>query len=172
MLDSPRVKCLGSPDIFGRAWTPTTFATQAAAGTTRTAGEVEFVISIDSTSPLFLAHQHAAGRGKEGCSEEVEALAIDGEALGSSRGGLTSKLHVAVDGFEQPVAVILTPCQAGDSPQLLTISQPLHFVCFVILAELLARRGGLVARGRGLRVCAVQVARTPDDEWDLPPVGR
>ena len=51
----------------------------------------------------------------------MEALAVDGEALGRSRGGLTSKLHLAVNAFGLPVAVILTPGQAGDNPQLLPL---------------------------------------------------
>jgi transposase len=34
---------------------------------------------------------------------------------------LTSKLHLAVDAFGQPVAVILTAGQAGDNPQLLPL---------------------------------------------------
>lgn len=51
----------------------------------------------------------------------MEALAIDGEALGRSRGGLTSKIHLAVDGRGLPMSVILTPGQAGDNPQLLPL---------------------------------------------------
>ena len=35
------------------------------------------------------------------------------------RGGLTSKIHLAVDGRRLPMSVILTPGQAGDNPQLL-----------------------------------------------------
>jgi transposase len=61
------------------------------------------------------------GAEKRGCSPPVEALAIDGEALGRSRGGLTSKLHLAVDGRGLPMAVLLTPGQAGDNPQLLPL---------------------------------------------------
>jgi transposase len=51
----------------------------------------------------------------------IEALAIDGEALGRSRGGLTSKIHIAVDGRGLPMSVILTAGQAGDNPQLLPL---------------------------------------------------
>ena len=43
---------------------------------------------------------------------------MSGEALGRSRGGLTSKLHLAVEGRGRPLAVLLTPGQAGDNPQL------------------------------------------------------
>jgi transposase len=48
----------------------------------------------------------------------VEALAVDGEGLGRSRGGLTSKIHLAVDGRGLPMSVIVTPGQAGDNPEL------------------------------------------------------
>jgi transposase len=51
----------------------------------------------------------------------VEDLAVEGEALGRSRGGLTSKIHLAVDGRGFPMSIILTPGQAGDNPQLLPL---------------------------------------------------
>jgi transposase len=46
---------------------------------------------------------------------------VDGEALGRSRGGLTSKIHLAVDGRGLPMSVLLTPGQSGDNPQLLAL---------------------------------------------------
>ncbi len=59
---------------------------------------------------------------KGGCTTGwVEDLAVDGEALGRSRGGLTTKLHLAVDGRGLPMAVLLTAGQAGDNPQLLPL---------------------------------------------------
>src|SRR3954447_14875540 len=61
---------------------------------------------------------------KGGCATGwVEDLAVEGEALGRSRGGLTTKLHLAVDGRGLPMAVVLTPGQAGDNPQLLPLLQ-------------------------------------------------
>lgn len=52
-------------------------------------GAVEWSFSIDSSS--VRAHQHAAGARKRGpCAGRLEGLAVDGEALGRSRGGLTS----------------------------------------------------------------------------------
>jgi transposase len=51
----------------------------------------------------------------------VEALAVDGEGLGRSRGGLTSKIHLAVDGRGRPMSILVTPGQAGDNPQLLPL---------------------------------------------------
>jgi len=62
-------------------------------------------------------------RPKKGGSQTawVEALAIEGEALGRSRGGLTSKIHLAVDGRGLPMSILLTPGQAGDNPELLPL---------------------------------------------------
>ncbi len=47
--------------------------------------------------------------------------AVEGEALGRSRGGLTSKLHLAVDACCRVLAVILTPGPAGDTPRLVPL---------------------------------------------------
>jgi transposase len=41
--------------------------------------------------------------------------------LGRSRGGLSTKIHLAVDGRGRPLSVLLTPGQAGDNPQLLNL---------------------------------------------------
>jgi len=62
------------------------------------------------------------GPEKGGCTTAwVEDLVTDDEALGRSRGGLTSKIHLAVDGRGLPMSIILTPGQAGDNPQLLPL---------------------------------------------------
>ncbi len=41
--------------------------------------------------------------------------------MGRSRGGLSSKVHLAVDGRGLPMAALLTAGQAGDNPQLLPL---------------------------------------------------
>lgn len=46
---------------------------------------------------------------------------MDGEGIGRSRGGLSSKIHLAVDGRGMPMSIILTPGQDGDNPQLLPL---------------------------------------------------
>jgi transposase len=51
----------------------------------------------------------------------VEALAVEGEGLGRSRGGLTSKIHLAVDGRGLPMSILVGPGQGGDNPQLLAL---------------------------------------------------
>lgn len=43
------------------------------------------------------------------------------EALGRSRGGLTTKLHLACDGRGRPLAILLTPGQRHESTQLVPL---------------------------------------------------
>lgn len=45
----------------------------------------------------------------------------DDHCLGRSRGGFSTKAHVAVDGAGRPLAVRLTGGQAGDNPQLIPL---------------------------------------------------
>ena len=42
-------------------------------------------------------------------------------ALGRARGGLSTKIDTAVDGHGRPLAILLTPGQAGDSPMMLPV---------------------------------------------------
>jgi transposase len=66
---------------------------------------------LDST--VIRAHQHAAG---------AENSTAQAEALGRSRGGLGTKIHVACDGYGKPVKILLTPGQTHDvtqGPQLI-----------------------------------------------------
>ena len=53
------------------------------------------------------------------CAGAIEP--VDGECLGRSRGGLTTKLHLAVDARGRPRTLRLTEGQAGDNPQLLPL---------------------------------------------------
>lgn len=46
---------------------------------------------------------------------------MDGEGLGRSRGGLSTKIHLATDGRGLPMSVVLTGRHAGDNPQLLPV---------------------------------------------------
>lgn len=62
------------------------------------------------------ARRRGASRAKKG--EHRRAYRGEDEALGRSRGGLTTKVHLAVDGRGRPLAIRLTPGQAHDNPQL------------------------------------------------------
>ncbi|WP_405658489.1 IS5 family transposase [Streptomyces sp. NBC_01166] len=73
-------------------------------------GDLDWVVAVDST--VVRAHQHAAGARKKGAPAEEP----DHHALGRSRGGLTTKIHLAADSRCRPLAFIITPGQAGDAP--------------------------------------------------------
>ncbi|ATC26656.1 IS5-like element IS298 family transposase [Caulobacter vibrioides] len=66
--------------------------------------DFEYLI-VDST--IVRAHQHAAG-AKKGSEDQ---------AIGRSRGGLSTKIHMAVRGLGCPVRFSLTAGQKGDAPQ-------------------------------------------------------
>ncbi|QOZ23810.1 IS5 family transposase [Bradyrhizobium sp. CCBAU 51753] len=66
--------------------------------------DFEYLI-VDST--IVRAHQHAAG-AKKGSEDQ---------AIGRSRGGLSTKIHIAVRGLGCPVRFTLTAGQKGDAPQ-------------------------------------------------------
>ncbi|WP_405748379.1 IS5 family transposase [Streptomyces sp. NBC_01411] len=72
-------------------------------------GDLGWVVAVEST--VVRAHQHAAGARKRAPAGEPAD-----HALGRSRGGLTTKIHLAADGLCRPLAFVITPGQAGDAP--------------------------------------------------------
>ncbi|WNE99331.1 IS5 family transposase [Streptomyces luomodiensis] len=74
------------------------------------AGDIDWLVQIDST--IVRAHQHAAATGRKGGGIGDEP---DDHALGRSRGGLTTKIHLACDGKGRPLAILVTPGQRHDS---------------------------------------------------------
>ncbi len=76
-------------------------------------------LSIDST--VCRAHQHAAGARKRGDLQMEPPGGVHEEpcdrGLGRSRGGFTTKLHLAVEQGQKPMAIVVTAGQCGDSPQ-------------------------------------------------------
>ncbi|MCX5535890.1 IS5 family transposase [Streptomyces sp. NBC_00006] len=100
-------------------------------------GRIDWDVSVDSTA--VRAHQHAAGarkqsppatpqKGAAAGTNRVDPAAETGrpaggggqigECLGRSRGGFTTKIHLAADGRCRPLALVLTPGHYGDGPQL------------------------------------------------------
>ncbi|MEU6106120.1 IS5 family transposase [Streptomyces flaveolus] len=73
--------------------------------------DIGWTVSVDST--VCRAHQHAAGARKKGASDRAEP---DDHALGRSRGGLSTKVHLASDNRARPLALRVTAGQAGDAP--------------------------------------------------------
>jgi transposase len=84
------------------------------------AGLITWDVSVDSTT--VRAHQHAAGArtrpdlqieppGGVGPPEPAD------HALGRSRGGFTTKLHLGCEQGRKPLSLLITAGQRGDSPQ-------------------------------------------------------
>ncbi|MEU1107258.1 IS5 family transposase [Streptomyces tibetensis] len=91
-----------------------------------TEGRIDWaMVSVDSTS--CRAHQHAAGAcrryprvpGKRSTPRQHRP----DEGLGRSRGGLTCKIHLAGEGGRRPLALLITPGQWGDAPQLIPVME-------------------------------------------------
>ncbi|WTQ32936.1 IS5 family transposase [Streptomyces virginiae] len=80
------------------------------------ADDIGWTVSVDST--ICRAHQHAAGARKKGLQA---GLNPNDHALGRSRGGLSTKVHLASDGRARPLAVRVTAGQAGDAPAFETV---------------------------------------------------
>jgi transposase len=81
------------------------------------------VVSVDST--VCRAHQHAAGARHRparipGRRRRPVQHRLD-EAVGRSRGGFTTKIHLASEGGCRPLAILITPGQWGDAPQLIPV---------------------------------------------------
>jgi hypothetical protein len=73
--------------------------------------------SADETTPNSIIRRPSDTNSGDG----IEALALDGEGLGRSRGGLSTKIHLAVDGRGLLMRFLLNPGQAGDKPQLVPL---------------------------------------------------
>ncbi|MER7834789.1 IS5 family transposase [Streptomyces sp. NPDC096040] len=81
-------------------------------------GLITWDVSVDST--IARAHQHAAGARKKDLQIEPPGGVFtepDDHGLGRSRGGLTTKLHLAVEQAQKPMSLVITAGQRGDSPQ-------------------------------------------------------
>ena len=82
-------------------------------------------VSADST--VSRARQHAAGARRVRAADDLTggALANDRksgrEAIGRSRGGLTTRIHLAADLRCRPVARLTSPGQHGDSPRFIPL---------------------------------------------------
>ena len=81
------------------------------------AGKLSWQVSVDSTTSR--AHVHAAGARRD--SVELVAGEPDHHALGRSRGGFSTKTHLACDQHRGVLSFVLTPGQAGDSPEMTTV---------------------------------------------------
>jgi transposase len=87
------------------------------------AGLITWDVSVDST--ITRAHQHAAGARRQPDQQQEPPSVGTAEpvdhALGRSRGGLTTKLHLACEQGQKPMSMLLTAGQRGDSPQFVPV---------------------------------------------------
>ena len=78
-------------------------------------GAIVWDLSIDST--VCRAHQHAAGARKQGDLQKEPPGGVFAEpgdhGLGRSRGGFTTKLHLAVEQGQKPMSIVVTAGQRG-----------------------------------------------------------
>lgn len=81
------------------------------------AGKVGWDVSVDSTTAR--AHVHAAGA--RGDSRDRHQREPADHALGRSRGGWSTKIHLACERDRHVLAFALTAGQAGDSPQMIPV---------------------------------------------------
>lgn len=88
------------------------------------AGHVTWDVSVDSGTAR--AHQHAAGARRDGSAQKEPPGGAGGpepadHGLGRSRGGFTSKFHLAAEQGQKPLSVIVTAGQRGDSPWFIPV---------------------------------------------------
>jgi transposase len=87
------------------------------------AGLITWQVSVDST--IMRAHQHAAGARRDGDAQREPPGGARTEpadhGLGRSRGGWTTKLHLACEQGQKPLSVVVTAGQRGDSPQFTAV---------------------------------------------------
>ena len=83
------------------------------------AGLIGWDVSVDST--VVRAHQHAAG-ARRGLPVGEPA----GHGLGRSRGGLSTKLHLACEQGRRVLGLVVTAGHRGDSPQFATVLEQIR----------------------------------------------
>jgi len=89
-------------------------------GRAEAAGLISWEVSVDST--IARAHQHAAGaRRAPHAQKQPPGQEPADHGLGRSRGGLTTKIHLACEQGRRPLSLVVTAGQRGDSPQFTTV---------------------------------------------------
>lgn len=87
------------------------------------AGRIAWTVSVDSMTSRV--HQHAAGARHDGHLQKEPPGGVHDEpadhALGRSRGGLTTKTHLACEQGQKVLALVVTAGHRGDSPQFIPV---------------------------------------------------
>jgi transposase len=93
-----------------------------------TAGLIGWTVSVDST--ISRAHQHAAGARRHGEAQKEPPGGVQAEpadhGLGRSRGGWTTKTHLACEQGRKLMALLVTAGHRGDSPQFIAVLSKLR----------------------------------------------
>ncbi|MEV0431344.1 IS5 family transposase [Micromonospora sp. NPDC050495] len=86
-------------------------------------GRITWTISVDSMTSR--AHQHAAGARRDAHLQKEPPGGVHDEpadhALGRSRGGLTTKTHLACEQGQKVLSMVVTAGHRGDSPQFIPV---------------------------------------------------
>lgn len=86
-------------------------------------GRIGWTVSVDSMTSR--AHQHAAGARTDGHAQKEPPGGVHDEpadhALGRSRGGLTTKTHLACEQGQKVLSMTVTAGHRGDSPQFIPV---------------------------------------------------
>ncbi|MEU7774137.1 IS5 family transposase [Micromonospora taraxaci] len=86
-------------------------------------GRIAWTVSVDSMTSR--AHQHAAGARNDGHLQKEPPGGVHDEpadhALGRSRGGLTTKTHLACEQGQKVLSMVVTAGHRGDSPQFIPV---------------------------------------------------
>ncbi|MEY9871730.1 transposase [Streptacidiphilus sp. MAP12-33] len=92
------------------------------------AGGIVWEVNVDST--ICRAHQHAAGARRAGHEQNEPpggvATEPDDHGLGRSRGGWTTKIHLACEQGQKPLSILVTAGQRGDSPQFVPVLEAIR----------------------------------------------
>jgi transposase len=92
------------------------------------AGLITWDVSVDST--IARAHRHAAGARRRGDLQVEPPGGVDSEpadhALGRSRGGWTTTLHLSTEQGQRLLSLVVTAGQRGDSAQFKAV---LNAIC-------------------------------------------
>jgi transposase len=124
-------------------WAQAVTRLQAAADAS---GRVSWQVSVDST--VCRAHQHAAGARRDGAAQREPPGGVRSEpadhGLGRSRGGFSTKVHLACEQGQKPLAIVVTAGQRGDAPQFTAVMDGIR----------VPRPGGGRPRTRPVRVLA------------------
>ncbi|MGW3608017.1 IS5 family transposase [Micromonospora sp. NPDC005161] len=130
-------------------------------------GRFGWTVSVDSMTSR--AHQHAAGARKDGHLQKEPPGGVHDEpadqALGRSRGGLTTKTHLACEQGQKVLSMVVTAGHRGDSLQFIPVLRRIRVTRLgvgrprtcpdVVLADkAYTRRGNRrYLRTRGIKAC-------------------